>query len=149
MPSSKLLRWDEESGQVTVFRPNVNYTSGNTRDRQGRLISCEQRMRRVTRTEFDGSISVLADKWECKHFNSPNDAIVKSDDTIWFTDPSYGISSYWAGGKAQSEIGACHVYRFDPRDGSLDVVAADFSRPNGLVFCTDEGTLYVVVRPRA
>jgi gluconolactonase len=118
VPSSKLLRWDEESGQVTVFRPEANYTSGNTRDRQGRRISCEQRTRRVTCTEYDSTITVLVDRWRGERLNSPNDAVVKSDDTIWFTDPSYGISSFWAGGKAKSEIGACHVYRFDPRDGS-------------------------------
>jgi gluconolactonase len=144
VPSSALLRWDEQNSQVTVFRAEAHYTSGSTRDRQGRLISCEQGTRRVTRTELDGSITVIADRWRGKRLNSPNDVVVKSDDTIWFTDPSYGISSYYAGGRAQSEIGGCNVFRFDPRDQSLNVVVDDFSRPNGLAFSPDESTLYVV-----
>jgi gluconolactonase len=144
VPSSRMLRWDEETGQVTIFRADSNYSNGNTRDREGRLITCEHGTRRVTRTEVDGTITVIADRWEGKRLNSPNDVVVKSDGTIWFTDPSYGISSYFEGGKAESEIGKCNVFRFDPRDGSLTVAVDDFSRPNGLAFSPDESILYIV-----
>lgn len=144
VPSSRMLRWDEESGQVTVFRTESNFSNGNTRDREGRLVTCEHGSRRVTRTEVDGTITVIADKWEGKRLNSPNDVVVKSDGTIWFTDPTYGISSYFEGGKEESEIGKCNVFRFDPSDQSLTVVVDDFSRPNGLAFSPDESRLYIV-----
>ena len=144
IPNSRMLRWDEETGQVTVFRSNQNFSNGNTRDRQGRLLTCEQGARRVTRTEIDGSIVVLADKWQGKRLNSPNDIVVKSDGTIWFTDPTYGNNSYFEGGKAESEIGARNVYRLDPRDGRLSPVVDDFAQPNGLAFSPDERILYVV-----
>lgn len=144
VPSSRMLRWDEETGQVTVFRPNSNFSNGNTRDREGRLVTCEHGTRRVTRTELDGSITVIADRWEGKRLNSPNDVVVKSDGTIWFTDPRYGLDSYFEGGRGESEIGSCNVYRLDPRDGSLKVVVDDFSRPNGLAFSPDESVLYIV-----
>jgi gluconolactonase len=144
VPSSRMLRWDETTGNVTVFRTDSNYSNGNTRDREGRLVTCEHATRRVTRTELDGSITVVVDRWQGKRLNSPNDVVVKSDGTIWFTDPVYGISSYFEGGRAESEIGACNVFRFDPRDGSLSVVVDDFSRPNGLAFSPDESVLYIV-----
>jgi gluconolactonase len=143
LPSDRLMRWDEETGQVTTFRSPSNFSNGNTRDRQGRLITCEHRGRRVTRTEHDGTITILADRYEGKRLNSPNDVVVKSDDTIWFSDPTYGISAEYEGGKAESEIGNCNVYRLDPRDGSLKIVADDFSRPNGLAFSPDESILYI------
>ena len=144
VPSSRMLRWDETTGSVTVFRANSNYSNGNTRDREGRLITCEHATRRVTRTEIDGRITVVVERWQGKRLNSPNDVVVKSDGTIWFTDPVYGISSYFEGGLAESEIGSCNVFRFDPRDGSLSVVVDDFSRPNGLAFSPDESILYIV-----
>jgi gluconolactonase len=143
LPNNRLMRWEEETGAVSIFRAPSNYSNGNTRDREGRLITCEHQARRVSRTEHDGSISVLADRYEGKRLNSPNDVVVKSDGTIWFTDPSYGISAEYEGGKAESEIGACNVYRFDPRDGSLRIVADDFSRPNGIAFSPDESILYI------
>ena len=114
IPNNRMLRFVEESGQVSVFRQASNNSNGNTVDNQGRLVTCEHLTRRVTRTEFDGSISVLADKWEGKRFNSPNDAVVKSDDSIWFTDPAYGIDGDNEGEPATPEIDGCHVYRIDP-----------------------------------
>jgi len=143
VPNNRLLRWDEETGQVSTFRTPSNFSNGNTRDRQGRLLTCEHRTRRVTRTEYSGEITVIADRHEGKRLNSPNDIVVKSDGTIWFTDPTYGISADYEGGKAESEIGRCNVYRFDPADGSLRVVVDDFSRPNGLAFSVDESKLYI------
>ncbi|HKJ94813.1 MAG TPA: SMP-30/gluconolactonase/LRE family protein [Gammaproteobacteria bacterium] len=142
IPNNRLMRWTE-SGGVSVFRHPSNYINGNTRDRQGRLVSCEQGGRRVIRTEYDGSITVLADSYRGKRLNSPNDVVVKSDDTVWFSDPPYGILSDHEGYKADSEIGACYVYRFDPASGDLDVVADDFDKPNGLAFSPDESTLYI------
>lgn len=144
IPNSRMLRWDEESGQVSLFRTNQNYSNGNTRDLEGRLITCEQGARRVTRTELDGTITVLADNWKGKKLNSPNDVVVKSDGTIWFTDPTYGISSYFEGGKAESETGTRNVYRLDPKSGALKVVVDDFAQPNGLAFSPDESILYIV-----
>jgi len=143
VPSSRMYRWDEETGHVTVFRGNSNFSNGNTRDREGRLVTCEHRTRRVTRTELDGSITVLAERWQGKRFNSPNDVVVKSDGTIWFTDPRYGLDQYFEGGRGESEIGSCSVYRLDPRDGSIEMVVDDFSRPNGLAFSPDESKLYI------
>jgi len=134
LPNNRMLRFDEETGQVTTFRSYSNFSNGNTRDREGRLVTCEHRGRRVTRTEYDGTVTVLADRYEGKRLNSPNDIVVKCDGTVWFTDPTYGISAEYEGSKAESEIGSCNVYRFDPRDGSLRVVADDFKRPNGLAF---------------
>jgi gluconolactonase len=143
IPNSRMLRWDEETGHVSLFRADSNHSNGNTRDRQGRLVTCEHGARRVTRTEWDGSITVLADRYEGKRLNSPNDVVVRSDGTVWFTDPPYGILSDYEGHKAESEIGACNVYRLDPRDGSLRIVAGDFVKPNGLAFSADERTLYI------
>ena len=110
LPNNRILRFDEQTSQVSVFRADSNFSNGNTRDRQGRLITCEHRGRRVTRTEYDGSIIVLAERYEGKRLNSPNDVVVKSDGTVWFTDPTYGISAAYEGGKAESEIGSCNVY---------------------------------------
>ena len=143
LPNNRMLRLDEESGTVSTFRAPSNYANGNTRDREGRLVTCEHHTRRVTRTEHDGTITVLADRYQGKRLNSPNDVVVRADGTVWFTDPSYGISAEYEGGKAESEIGACNVYRFDPRDGSLRIVADDFKRPNGLAFSPDESLLYI------
>ena len=142
IPNNRILRWDETDGSVSVFRNPSNNTNGHTVDRQGRLVSCEHLTRRVTRTELDGSITVLADSWQGKRLNSPNDVVVKSDGSIWFTDPSYGILFDYEGARADSEIGACHVYRVDP-DGTVDAVATDYVKPNGLAFSPDESLLYI------
>ena len=143
IPNDRMLRWDGCDGNVSVFRnPSMN-SNGNTVDRQGRLITCEHRGRRVTRTEHDGSVTVLADNYQGKRLNSPNDAVVKSDGSIWFTDPPYGILIDYEGGRAESEVGVNHVYRIDGQTGALAVVADDFDKPNGLAFSTDEKLLYV------
>jgi gluconolactonase len=142
IPNERLLRWDETTGAVGVFRQPSGYTNGNTVDREGRLVSCEHGGRRVTRTEHDGSITVLADSYRGKRFNSPNDVVVRSDGSVWFTDPDYGIASDYEGYHADSEIGGCHVYRIDP-DGGVRIVADDFVKPNGLAFSLDERRLYV------
>lgn len=143
IPNDRIMKWDETTGIASVFRQPAGYTNGHTVDRQGRLVSCEHGNRRVTRTEFDGSITVIADRWKGKRFNSPNDVVVKSDGSVWFTDPAYGIDSDYEGHKAESEIGACHVYRADPVSGSVSVVADNFVRPNGLAFSPDESRLYI------
>src|ERR1700745_36972 len=143
IPNDRMLRWDETDGSVSVFRqPSMN-SNGNTVDLQGRLVSCERRSRCVSRTEFDGKRTVLADRYEGKRFNSPNDVVVKSDGSIWFSDPSYGIDSDYEGDKAESEIGASNVYRIDPKNGAVTVVVRDRVRPNGLAFSPDEKILYV------
>jgi gluconolactonase len=137
------LRWDETNGAVSVFRSPAGYVNGNTLDRQGRLVSCEQGERRVTRTEHDGSITVLADHFDGRRLNSPNDAAVKSDGSVWFTDPDFGIISDYEGHQAESEIGACNVYRISPADGEVSLVVEGMSGPNGIVFSDDERTLFV------
>jgi gluconolactonase len=144
IPNDRMLRWDETTGAVGVFRSPAGYANGHTVDRQGRLVSCEHGNRRVTRTEHDGSITVLADRYDGKRLNSPNDVVEHSDGSIWFTDPSYGIDSDYEGNLAESEIGACHVYRIDPATGAVHIVADDFLRPNGLAFSADERLLYIV-----
>ncbi|MSO73839.1 MAG: SMP-30/gluconolactonase/LRE family protein [Alphaproteobacteria bacterium] len=141
IPNNRMLRWTPEG--VGVFRANANYSNGNTRDRQGRLVTCEHGGRRVTRTEADGSITVIADKYKGKKLNSPNDVVVKSDGSVWFTDPDYGIMSDYEGFKAPREQAGCFVYRVDPKSGAVSVVADDFVKPNGLAFSPDEKTLYV------
>src|SRR5438552_4530764 len=144
IPNDRILRWDETTGAVGVFRQPAGYANGHTVDRQGRLVSCEQGPRRVTRTEHDGSVTVLAGSWDDKRLNSPNDIVERADGSLWFTDPSYGIDSDYEGFLADSEIGACYVYRLDPASGAMQVVADDFDRPNGLAFSADERTLYIV-----
>jgi gluconolactonase len=143
IPNDRMLRWDETTGAVGVFRQPAGYSNGNTVDRNGRLVTCEHGNRRVTRTEHDGSITVIADRYEGKRLNSPNDVVVKSDGSIWFTDPTYGIDSDYEGHRAESEIGACHLYRVDPQTGTCRVMVDDFIRPNGLAFSPDERRLYV------
>ncbi len=141
IPNDRMLRWDETDGSVSVFRQPSNNGNGNTVDRQGRLVSCEHLTRRVTRTEHDGSVTVLADAHRGKRLNSPNDVVVSGDGAIWFTDPSYGILTDYEGRRATQEL-PCHVYRLDP-DGTLDIVADDFLKPNGLAFSPDERHLYI------
>ena len=143
IPNDRMMRFDETDGSVSVFRSPSGNSNGNTVDRQGRLISCEHAGRRVSRTEHDGTIVTLADSFEGKRLNSPNDAVVKSDGSIWFTDPSYGIDSDYEGNKATSEIGACNVYRIDPNTLAVSAVITDMVRPNGLAFSRDEKLLYV------
>ena len=143
IPNDRILRWDEITGAVGEFRNPSGYANGNTLDAEGRLVTCEHGHRRVTRTEHDGSITVLADRYEGKRFNSPNDVVVRSDGSVWFTDPSYGIDSDYEGHRAESEIGGCHVYRLDPATGACHIVADDFVRPNGLAFSLDETQLYI------
>lgn len=143
IPNDRMMRWDESNGVTSVFRQPAGYTNGNTVDRQGRLVSAQHGFRSVTRTEFDGSVTTLADKFEGKRFNSPNDVVVSSDDAIWFTDPAYGIDSDYEGHKAESELDGCHVYRIDPVSGTVTMVADGFVRPNGLAFSPDESQLYI------
>jgi len=142
IPNRRLLRWIEGHG-VSVFRTETNFINGNTRDRQGCLVSCEHGGRRVIRTESDGSLTVIADSYSGKKLNSPNDVVVKSDGTIWFTDPDYGIMSDYEGFKADMEQDGCYVYRVDPKTGAVKVVADDFVKPNGLAFSEDEKILYI------
>ena len=144
IPNDRMLRFDEADGHVGVFRQPSGNSNGNTVDRQGRLVSCEHGNRRVSRTEHDGSIVKIADHYDGKRLNSPNDVVVKSDGSIWFTDPTYGIDSDYEGGRAESEIGASHVYRVDPGNGRVSVVADDFVKPNGIAFSPDERLLYIV-----
>ncbi|WP_370467502.1 SMP-30/gluconolactonase/LRE family protein [Geminicoccus harenae] len=147
IPNDRIMRFVPDftglDGTVSVYRQPCNNTNGHTRDREGRLISCEHGGRRVSRTELDGRITVIADSYNGKKLNSPNDAVVKSDGTIWFTDPSYGILSDLEGWKAEPEYGGCYVFRFNPKDGSLTVVADDFLKPNGIAFSPDEKILYI------
>jgi gluconolactonase len=143
IPNNRIMRWDEETGGVTVFRKPSNYANGNTRDRQGRLVTCEHDSRRVTRTEYDGSLTVICDRFEGKPLNSPNDVVVRSDDSIWFTDPPFGILSNYEGHVAPVEL-PTNVYRVDGGTGQVSVVAGDVPRPNGLCFSPDERRLYVV-----
>ena len=141
LPNDRILRWSENSG-VSVFRQPSGFANGHCRDLQGRLIGCSHQHRCITRTEFDGAITTLVSHFEGKRLNSPNDVICRSDGSIWFTDPTYGINTDYEGGKQASELPP-RVYRFDPDDGSLRVVADDFEGPNGLAFSPDEGTLYI------
>jgi len=142
IPNERMLRYSQD-GDVSVFRARSDFTNGNTRDNQGRLVSCQHGMRRVIRTEIDGTITVLADSFDGKRLNSPNDVVVKSDGTIWFTDPSYGIMSNYEGFKAEPEQATRNVYRLDPQSGRLTVVCSDFGQPNGLAFSPDEAKLYI------
>lgn len=141
LPNNRILRWSEAGG-VSVFREPSDFANGHTRDRQGRLLGCSHQKRAIRRTELDGSVTVLADHYRGKRLNAPNDIVCKSDGTIWFTDPHYGINTDYEGGKQKSELPAS-VYCFDPSDGSLTVVADDFEGPNGLCFSPDESLLYI------
>ncbi len=142
IPNERLLRYVPGSG-VSTFRASSNFANGNTRDRQGRLVTCEHGTRRVTRTEVDGRITVLADRFEGKRLNSPNDVVVKSDGSIWFTDPTYGILSDYEGYKAEPELSTHNVFRLDSATGEMSIVVDDFGQPNGLAFSPDESLLYV------
>ena len=143
IPNNRMLRWTEETGDVSVFRHPSNNTNGNTRDREGRLVSCEHDTRRVTRTEHDGLITVLIDRFQGKFLNAPNDVVVHSDGSVWFTDPGYGIIMNYEGHKAEFEQ-PTRVYRLDPLTGDTTVIADDFVKPNGLCFSPQETHLYVV-----
>ena len=143
IPNDRILRWDDASGAVSVFRQPSNFANGLARDRQGRLLACEHLTRRVTRTEYDGSITVLADRWQGMRLNSPNDIVCSSDGAVWFTDPLFGISGHWEGEPAASET-PWAVYRIDPASGELQRVIDDLAAPNGLAFSPDEKLLYVV-----
>ncbi|MEL6767035.1 MAG: SMP-30/gluconolactonase/LRE family protein [Pseudomonadota bacterium] len=143
IPNNRIMRWDEVTGQVSAFRQPSNFANGQTRDRQGRLVTCEHGGRRVTRTEYNGAITVLIDGHEGKRLNSPNDVVVKSDGSVWFTDPPFGILGNYEGHRAEPEQGQ-NVYRLDPETGVSTVVADDVLGPNGLAFSPDERVLYVV-----
>ena len=143
IPNDRILKWEEETGTVSIFRKPSNFANGHTRDRQGRLIGCEHGGRRVVRTEYDGSITIIADSFQGKRLNSPNDVVVKSDGSIWFTDPAFGIMGTYEGHRAAQEL-PLNVYRVDPATGEMDAVASDLRAPNGLAFSPDEKILYVV-----
>lgn len=142
IPNDRIMRW-QPSGAVDVYRSPAHFTNGHTRDRQGRLISCEHGRRCVSRTEYDGGVTILADRFDGRRLNSPNDVVVKSDGSIWFTDPDYGIMTDYEGHRAGSEQGVCRVYRLDPASGALTAVAGDYERPNGIAFSPDESRLYI------
>ena len=142
IPNNRMLRWDEETAAVSVFRKPSGYANGNTRDRQGRLVTCEHGGRRLSRTEHDGRVVTLVDTFEIKKLNSPNDVVCKSDGSIWFTDPTFGILGWYEGGKADSEL-PMNVYRVDA-SGAISVVAEGINQPNGLAFSPDESILYIV-----
>jgi gluconolactonase len=151
IPNNRIMRWDEETGAVSLFRKPSNFSNGNTRDRQGRLLTCEHGTRRVTRTEYDGTISVIADHFQGKPLNSPNDVVCKSDGSIWFSDPPFGILGFYEGYFAKPEL-PTNVYRVDGKSGQITVVASDINRPNGLAFSPDESKLYIIeagASPRA
>lgn len=143
IPNDRMMRWDETNGSVSVFRQPAMNSNGHTVDLEGRLVSCEHRGRCISRTEHDGKRITLTKSFEGKRLNSPNDVIVKSDGSVWFTDPSYGIDSDYEGDASVSDIGACNVYRLDPVSGRITLVAGDFVQPNGLAFSPDESLLYI------
>jgi gluconolactonase len=143
IPNNRIMRWDEDTGAVSAFRKPANFANGNTRDRQGRLLTCEHGTRRVSRTEYDGTITTIADRYDGKPLNSPNDVVCKSDGSIWFTDPPFGVLGYYEGYIAKPEL-PTNVYRWDAKTQKLAVVAADINRPNGLAFSPDESKLYVI-----
>ena len=143
IPNDRMLRYDDTDGAVSVFRAPARNSNGNTNDGHGRLLSCEHLARRVTRTEHDGSISVIADAHDGRRLNSPNDLVVRSDGSVWFTDPDYGIIMDYEGKRSPSEIGSCNVYRWDPDSGEVTIVADDYVKPNGLAFSPDESLLYI------
>ncbi len=143
IPNDRLLRFNEDDGSVSTFQNSVGYHNGHALDRAGRIVACEHGRRCISRLEHDGTWRSLADRIDGKRFNSPNDVAVKSDGTIWFTDPTYGIDSAYEGSHADSEVDGSHVYRFDPATGSVRAVACDRIKPNGLAFSCDERILYV------
>jgi gluconolactonase len=142
IPNNRMLRYCEVTDKVTLFRLPANYSNGNTRDRQGRLITCEHLTRRITRTEHDGSLTVLLDRFDGKPLNAPNDLVVHSDGAVWFTDPGYGILVLYEGERAEAEL-PTRVYRLDTVTGVATVVADDLVKPNGLCFSPDESRLYI------
>ncbi len=142
IPNNRILRWDDTSGATSVFRAAANNANGHVRDRMGRLVSCEHLTRRVTRTDYDGRISTLADRFEGKRLNSPNDIVCARDGSLWFTDPSFGIGGHWEGEPAPQEL-PHSVYRLSP-DGQLSCMINDLMAPNGLAFSPDERELYVI-----
>jgi gluconolactonase len=143
IPNNRIMKWEEETGAVSVYRKPANFANGNTRDRQGRLITCEHGGRRVARTEYDGAVTVIAEHHDAKRLNSPNDVVVKADGSIWFTDPPFGLLGYYEGYVAPQEL-PMNVYRVDAHSGALTVVESEVSRPNGLCFSPDESKLYLV-----
>jgi gluconolactonase len=143
IPNNRILRWDEETAEVSVFRKPSNNANGNTRDRQGRLVTCEHLTRQVTRTEHDGAITLLCNRYDHKPLNSPNDVVVKSDGSIWFTDPMFGIAGNYEGNRATPEL-PMNVYRVDGRTGRTTIVAENIAGPNGLCFSPDESRMYLV-----
>jgi gluconolactonase len=143
LPNDRILKWEEETGAVSLYRRPSDYANGNTRDRQGRLVTCEHGGRRVTRTEHDGRITVVQDGWQGRRLNSPNDVVVKSDGSIWFTDPPFGLLGDYEGHKAEAELPQA-VYRVEGETGQASVVADDILGPNGLCFSPDERLLYIV-----
>ncbi len=144
IPNNRMMRWNESDGSVSVFRQPSNYTNGHTLDLQGRLISCEHGGRRISRTEPDGTVVNVVDNYQGKRFNSPNDVVVKSDGTIWFTDPPYGIlPGTKEGYETEPDLEGCYVFRYDPASGDLSLLIDEMDRPNGLAFSLDEQRLYV------
>jgi gluconolactonase len=148
IPNDRILRWDETTGGISVFRNPSHYANGNTRDRQGRLITCEHDTQRLTRTDYDGTVVVLADQWEGKKLTGPNDVVVKSDGTIWFSDNGAGTRGNYLGHTAPQSH-PFRVYRYDPRTATMTIAVGDMVRPNGLCFSPDESRLYVVDTPGA
>ena len=143
IPGDRILRWDAATGAVSVHRTGVEFTNGRTLDLDGRVVACSHGRRAIERTEPDGETHVLVDRWNGVRFNSPNDVVVKSDGTIWFTDPAYGIIQAHEGHPGRREYGDHYVFRFDPADGALTPVVVDVEEPNGLAFSPDESLLYV------
>ncbi|GLU33458.1 SMP-30/gluconolactonase/LRE family protein [Trinickia caryophylli] len=143
IPNNRIMKWEEETGAVSVFRKPSNFANGHTRDRQGRLVSCEHGGRRVARTEYDGTQTVLLDGFDGKPLNSPNDVVVKSDGSVWFTDPTFGILGHYEGHQAEPELPQ-NVYRIDGGTGEATIVAGDVAGPNGLCFSPDERLLYLI-----
>jgi gluconolactonase len=144
IPNNRVLKWEEETGAVSEWRKPSNNANGHTRDRQGRIIACEHAGRRVVRFEPDGAITVIADSYQGKRLNSPNDVVVKSDGSVWFTDPPFGLYAWYEGNKAEPELPHTNVYRVDGQTGAITCVAGDVDHPNGLAFSPDESILYII-----
>ena len=144
IPNNRVLKWDETTGAVSEWRKPSNNANGHTRDRQGRIVACEHAGRRVVRCEGDGAITVLADSYQGKRLNRPNDVVVKSDGSVWFTDPPFGTYAFYEGNKLEAELPHTHVYRVDGQTGEITLVADDIDHPNGLAFSPDESILYII-----